>query len=128
MGVNDTIQCDGEWQPLEQQPDGVWIRRVRGSGSALAGGSAILRGVAGRSRVVVTLRGVDGTETPVRIAVAGRDSWDAPIGLVSWTARADDWSDVDVPLTRSAIDREELLVNVFVDPGREVAVRRIALA
>jgi hypothetical protein len=129
MGVNDAIQCDGEWQPLEQQPDGVWVRRVRGSGSVLPGGSAILRGVAGRARVVVTLRGVGAdAETRVRIVVAARDAWDQPIGLVAPMVRHDGWSDVEVPLTRPAIDREHLVVNVSVDPGREVTVHRIALA
>src|SRR5262249_10805096 len=116
MGVNDNIQCDGEWQPPEQQPDGAWIRRVRGSGSALAGGSAILRGEAGRSRVIATLRGVDGIETPVRIAVAGRDSWETPIGLVRWAARSGDWGNGDVPLPRSAVDSAEAMVTLVVRP------------
>jgi hypothetical protein len=41
----------------------------------------------------------------------------------------DCWSDVEVPLTRAAVDGERLLVNVTVEElGRAVDVQRIALA
>jgi SAM-dependent methyltransferase len=131
IGVNDEIQCDAGWEPAEQLPDGSWVRRVRGIDVPLPGGSAILRGAAGGSRVTVRLRGEGGAVdagTRVRVGVAPRHAHDAPIGLVSWMAPADRWSDVEVPLTRPVVDGEELLVNVTVEQGRAAAVRCIALS
>jgi hypothetical protein len=87
--------------------------------------------VAGASRVVVQLRGEGGAPdgaTRVRVAVARCDALDTSIGIVSWMARRDCWSDVDVQLVRATVDGEHLLVNVAVEPGEVVAVRRIALS
>jgi SAM-dependent methyltransferase len=131
IGVNDEIQCDAGWEPAEQLPDGIWVRRVRGVDSPLPGGSATLRGVDGGSRVVVQLRGegrADDSGTRVRVAVCPRQAYDAPIGLVWRMAPADRWSDIEVPLTRPVVDGEQLLVNINVDQGGAVAVRRIALS
>jgi SAM-dependent methyltransferase len=135
MGVNDTIQCEVGWEPLEELPDGGWVRRVRGVDAPLPGGSAILRGEARRTRVTIALRAVDGSageQTRVRVAVARRDAvsgaMDEPIGLVAAMVPSDRWTDLEIPLTRPAADGEHLLVNVTVaDIGRAVAVRRIAL-
>jgi SAM-dependent methyltransferase len=131
MGVNDTIQCDEGWEPAEELPGMGWVRRVRGVYGPLPGASAALLGVAGGSRVVVELRAHDGSgtgETRVRIAVADTGPARAVIGLTSEVAPRDRWSRVEVPLARAAVPGEHLNVNVAVEPGREVAVRRIALA
>lgn len=135
MGVNDTIQCEVGWEALEQLPDGTWARCVLGVDSPLPGGSAMLRGAAGMTRVVITLRStgsVTSDGTRVHIGVARRDAvsgvMDEPIGLAAAVA-ADRWSDVEIPLSRPAVDGEHLLVNVTVaEPRRAVAVRKIALA
>ena len=95
----------------------------------------MLRGAAGMTRVVITLRAtgsVTSDGTRVHIGVARRDAvsgvMDEPIGLAAAVA-ADRWSDVEVPLARPAVDGEHLLVNVTVaEPGRAVAVRKIALS
>ena len=128
MGVNDSIQCDLGWDPPEQIQDGTWVRRVHGVYSPLTGGSVTLRGVAGATRVVVRLRTVR-DPTRVQISVAPRDALDASIGLVSMVVPGDCWSDVEVPLTRTTVDGDRLLVNVTVqDLDRAVDVQRIALA
>jgi SAM-dependent methyltransferase len=135
IGVNDSIQCDLGWEPLEQLQDGTWVRRVRAADVPLPGGSATLRGIAGGSRVVVQMRGADGASgSPprVRVAVAHRDprtrAIGEPIGLVGAAVPCDRWSDVEVPLSRPSTADEHLLVNVTVDePGRAVVVCRIAL-
>jgi SAM-dependent methyltransferase len=131
VGVNDTIQCEQGWEPAVQLPDGSWVRRVRGVDSPLPGGSATLRGVNGGSRVVVQLRGESRTgdsRTRLRVAVAASDAVDTAIGLVSWMAPHDRWSDVEVQLKRPTVDGEHLLVNVAVEPGEAVVVRRIELS
>jgi hypothetical protein len=77
--------------------------------------------------VVVRLRTAS-DPTRVRVGVAPRDAVDEPIGLVATVLPGDCWSDVEVPLTRAAVDGERLLVNVTVEePGRAVDVQRIAL-
>jgi SAM-dependent methyltransferase len=130
MGVNDAIQCEGAWGPAEELSDGSWLRRVHGRCSALPGGSAILRGVAGRSRVRVDLRAevpaADG-ETRMRIGVVSRA---VPLELIGAMFRSDPpdgWVTVDIPLVRTVSDGEHLVVNVAVGPDQAVAVRRIAL-
>jgi SAM-dependent methyltransferase len=136
MGVNDAIQCEVGWESLEQLADGTWARRVRGVDSPLPGGSAVLRGAAPGTRVVISLRATDGgagEQTRVHVAVARRDArsgaMDGSIGFASATIPADRWSDLEVPLTRPAVDGEHLLVNVtVVETGRAVAVRKIALS
>jgi hypothetical protein len=131
MGVNDTVQCDEGWEPAEELPGMGWVRRVRGVDGPLPGASAELLGVAGGSRVVVELRAHDGPaagETRVRVAVAETGPERAVIGLTSEVAARDRWSRVEVPLARAAVRGEHLNVNVAVEPGREVAVRRIALS
>jgi hypothetical protein len=64
----------------------------------------------------------------VRVAVAETGPERAVIGLTSEVAAHDRWSRVEVPLARAAVRGEHLNVNVAVEPGREVAVRRIALS
>jgi SAM-dependent methyltransferase len=131
MGVNDTIQCDEGWEQAEELPGMGWVRRIRGVDGPLPGASAALLGVAGGSRVVVELRAHDGPgagETRVRVAVAETGPARAVIGLTSEVAPRDRWGRVEVPLARAAVRGEHLNVNVAVEPGREVAVRRIALA
>lgn len=130
MGVNDTIQCEGAWGPAEELPDGGRVRRVRGDLSVLSGGSAILRGVAGCSRVRIDLRAEapapDG-ETRVRIGVVSRVSPGELIGVVFRSEPPDGWVRVDVPLARVATDGEHLVVNLTVGPDQSIAVRRIEL-
>lgn len=130
MGVNDTIQCEGAWGPAEEQPDGSWVRRVHGGSSLLAGGSAILRGVAGRSCIRIDLRAevpaADG-ETRTRIGVVSRAVPGELIGAVFRSDPPDGWVTVDVPLARAATDGEHLVVNMAVGPDQSVAVRRIEL-
>ena len=131
MGVNDTVQCDEGWEPAEELPGMGWVRRVRGVDGPLPGASAALLGVAGGSRVVVELRAHDGPgagETRVRVAVAETGPARAVIGLTTETAPRDRWSRIEVPLARAAVRGEHLNVNVAVEPGREVVVRRIALS
>ena len=130
MGVNDTIQCEGAWGPAEELPDGSWFRRVRGDLSVLSGGSVILRGVAGRSRIRIDLRAetpaADG-ETRVRIGVVSRGAPGELIGAVFRSEPPDGWIDIDVPLARVASAGEHLVVNLAVGPEQSVAVRRIEL-
>jgi SAM-dependent methyltransferase len=131
MGVNDMVQCDEGWEPAEELPGMGWVRRVRGVDGPLPGASAALLGVAGGSRVVVELRAHDGpgaVDTRVRVAVAESGPAGAVIGLTSEVAPRDRWSRVEVPLARAALPGEHLTVNVAVEPGREVAVRRIVLS
>ncbi len=130
MGVNDTIQCEGGWGRPETLPDGGWFRRVHGGLSLLAGGSAILRGVAGRAQVSVQLRAEtpapDG-ETRVRIGVVSRSKPGELIGAVFRSEPPDGWVRVDVPLARAVDDGEHVVVNMAVGPDQSVAVRRIEL-
>jgi SAM-dependent methyltransferase len=130
MGVNDSIQCEGAWGPAEELSDGSWIRRIHGGGSVLAGGSVILRGIAGRSQVRVDLRAevpaTDG-ETRMRIGVVSRAAPGELIGAVFRSDPPDGWVAVDIPLVRTVRDGEHLIVNLAVGPDQAVAVRRIAL-
>jgi SAM-dependent methyltransferase len=129
MGVNDAIQCDEGWEPPEEVPGTGWVRRVRGVDGPLPGASAGLLGLPGASHVVVEVRAPDGaSETPVRIAVAETGPARAVIGLTSAVAPSGRWGHVEVALARPAVAGEHLNVNVAVEPGREVAVRKIALA
>ena len=96
----------------------------------------MLRGAAGKTRVVITLRATGSVTSDgarVHIGVARRDAvsgvMDEPIGLAAAAVPADRWSDVEIPLSRPAVDGEHLLVNVTVaEPGRAVTVRKISLS
>ena len=131
MGANDTIQCGPGWEPVQEVPGGTgWMRRIRWTDDPLPGGSALLRGVAGHRRVVVRLRGERGDAAGracCRIAVAKRHEPDPLLGYAKVAVSNGDWTEVQVPLVRAAVDGEHLNVNLAVEPGHEVAVQRIAL-
>jgi SAM-dependent methyltransferase len=137
MGVNDEIQCDSGWSPLESWgPEGAGVRRVHGTAKAW------LKAPDGAASVAVEMTATAG-RTPgtisAHVTVRGRGG-QVYADAVRQVARGG-WQTIEVPLDARPLAGDEIEVSIDVDAGdipapvrgdlrmheRGGVVRRIAL-